>query len=106
MGPHRRPLTKVGTSEAPEPATRLRLAELPIVVALAGVAIGLVVIALHHFREGSLVIACAVIAAAVFRLLLPTRRAGLLAVRGRLLDVAVLGALGVGMLALALAVPA
>jgi hypothetical protein len=74
-------------------------------VALLGVVVGLAVIALHHFRAGTLIVACAVVAAAVLRLFLPSRRAGLLAVRGRFFDVAVLGALGLGMLALGLAVP-
>jgi hypothetical protein len=47
----------------------------------------------------------AVVAAAVFRLVLPSRRAGLLVVRSRLFDVTVLAVLGLAILALGLAVP-
>lgn len=78
------------------------LHELPLALVLSGVAVGLVVIALHHFRWGNLVIAGSLLAGALLRLVLPTRRAGLLAVRARFTDVVTMVVMGVGLLVLAL----
>jgi hypothetical protein len=72
---------------------------------LAGVGLGLIVIAFHHFRIGSLLIAFSVLGAAVLRLLVPSRFVGLLAVRGRAVDVATMSALGGVLVGVALAVP-
>jgi ABC-type bacteriocin/lantibiotic exporter with double-glycine peptidase domain len=54
---------------------------------------------------GRLVIAVGLLLAAVLRLVLPARRAGLLVVRSRRLDVALLLVLGAALLALASSVP-
>ena len=78
------------------------LHELPLALVISGVAIGLVVIALHHFRWGNLVIAGSLLAGSLLRLVLPTRRAGLLAVRARFTDVVTMLVMGVGLLVLAL----
>ena len=51
-----------------------------------------------------LAVACGL--AGVFRLLLPARQAGLLAVRGRLVDVVCYGGLAVAIVVLGLALPA
>ena len=75
--------------------------ELPLAVVIAGAGVGLVIIALHHFRWGNLAISAAVLAGAIFRLVLPTRRAGLLAVRSRFTDVVTMGALGGALMVLA-----
>lgn len=90
---------------APRGPFRRLIAELPLELVIAGVGLGLIVIADHHFRVGSVLIACSIIAGAGLRLMLPARRAGLLAVRGRLVDVVTLAVLGAALLALALAVP-
>ena len=66
----------------------------PIIVVLLGVAIALTLVALDYFRRGSVVLAGSVLLAAFLRLLLPDREAGLLVVRSRRVDVAVLGILG------------
>lgn len=66
----------------------------PILVVLAGVVIALVLVTLDYFRRGSVVLAGSVLLAAFLRLLLPDRDAGLLVVRSRRVDVAVLGVLG------------
>ena len=49
-------------------------------------------------KSGTLVIAGALLAGSLIRLVLPDDRAGMLASRRRLADVAVLAALGVGLL--------
>jgi len=71
-----------------------------------GVCLGLgVVIGLHRFRRGTLLIAASVILGAWLRALLPGSRCGLLKVRGRAFDVATMLVLGVALVVVALAVP-
>ena len=81
---------------------RSALAELPLALAIAGAGLGLIVIALHHFRWGNLLIAGSMLTAALLRLVLPTRQAGLLVVRSRFTDVVTMGAIGGALLVLAL----
>ena len=78
------------------------LGELPLLSVIGGVALGLVIIGLHHFRWGNLVIAGSLMAGALFRAILPTRQAGLLAVRSRFTDVLTMVAMGGALLVLAL----
>jgi hypothetical protein len=82
------------------------LRELPLIVVLAVVAAGLVLGTLDRWRVGAGVLGVAVVLAGALRLLLPARRAGLLVVRSRQLDVAVLVVLGAALLVLASSVPA
>lgn len=78
------------------------LRELPLALIIGGVALGLVIIGLHHFRWGNLVIAGSLLAGAFLRLVLPTRRAGLLAVRSRFTDIVTMSAMGGSLMLLAL----
>jgi hypothetical protein len=77
----------------------------PLLVVLLGVLVALVLVGLDFFRRGSIVLAGSVLLAAFLRLLLPDREAGLLVVRSRRVDVAVLGALGALLAAFAFWVP-
>lgn len=79
--------------------------QMPALVVLALTAAGLFWVSRRNWREGLFLVAAGCLAGAVLRLVLPTRRAGLLAVRGRLLDVAVLGGLGAVVLLLTAVVP-
>ncbi len=67
---------------------------------------GMVLIATEYWRRGLTVVGAAAVLAALFRLVLPARRAGWLAVRSRTLDVLIFGSLGVALAAVAIAVPA
>jgi hypothetical protein len=78
------------------------LGEWPLTLIIAGVAVGLVIIGLHHFRWGNLLIAGSLVAGAFFRLVLPTRRAGLLAIRSRFTDVLTMSVIGGSLMLLAL----
>jgi hypothetical protein len=78
------------------------LRQWPLVLVIAVIGVGLIVIAMHHFRWGSLAIASATVGAAFLRLVLPARRAGWLAVRSRLLDVVTTGSIGIALMVLAL----
>jgi hypothetical protein len=84
------------------------LRNLPIVLVLALGATGIAYSAVvpPHWLRGVLLLAVACGLAGVFRLLLPARQAGLLAVRGRLVDVLCYGGLAVAIVVLGLALPA
>ncbi len=85
---------------------RSRSREWPISLVLLGIAISLVFVATDHFRRGSLVLAVSVVLAIFLRLFLPENQAGMLAVRSKSVDVAILTVLGVGLAIFALWVPA
>jgi hypothetical protein len=88
-------------SRADDTTSWRRLAtQLPYGIVLAGVVAGLATIRSgdDEVRGGTLVIAGSLLAGAVARLVLPDARAGMLKSRRRLMDVAALAALGVGLL--------
>ena len=80
--------------------------ELPLMAVLLVVSVGLLLGVLSRWRTGAVALGAAVLLAGLLRLLLPARQAGLLVVRSRRLDVAVLLVLGVALVALATSVPA
>ncbi len=89
---------------AGEPGPR-RFAEWPIALVLAVILAGLAVVASGHFRRGTVVLSFGVALALFLRLLLPGREAGMLRVRSKRIDVAVLSVLAVGVGVLSLWVP-
>ena len=82
-------------------------AQLPYLIVLCGVLVGLALIwqGAHYVRPGTLAVAGAVFAAATARLILPEQRAGLLASRRRAIDVTALAILAVGLLVAGLVLP-
>jgi hypothetical protein len=84
----------------------VRLYEAPLALVVVTVTAGLVAVALNYWRTGLFLVAGALVLGALLRLVLPERRAGLLVVRSRALDVVALGLLGVGIGVLAAVVPA
>lgn len=85
---------------------RVPVRQLPITGVLLVVAVGLALAALGYWRLGTATVAGAVLLAGVLRLALPVRRAGLLVVRSRRIDVVLLVGLGAALLALSGSVPA
>ncbi|RBY80112.1 hypothetical protein DQ239_03205 [Blastococcus sp. TF02-09] len=79
--------------------------QLPLLAVLAGVAVGLALVALEHWRKGLTVMGLALVGAALLRLFLPERRVGFLAVRSRPVDVFLLVAAGVALTTISLAIP-
>ena len=77
----------------------------PLVVVLTIAAVGLALMFID-FRLGTSILAGSVITALVMRLVLPTRRAGLLVVRTRTIDSVVLSIIAGGLLLLAIITPA
>ena len=79
----------------------------PLLLVLAGVLCGLVVAVVgpDSWRLGCLVIGGSLLVGAVERVVLPARDVGLLDVRGRAFDTAVLALAGAAIVALAILVP-
>ena len=82
------------------------LRQLPLLVVLVVVGVGLMVVTVGHWRQGLVVIGLALVGAAVLRLLLPVRRVGFLAVRSRPTDVLLLALAGLALAVTALTIPA
>jgi hypothetical protein len=82
------------------PGARRLAAQLPYGIVLAGVVVGLATIRAGDLavRGGTLVMAGALLAGALARLVLPEGKVGMLSSRRRLVDAAVLAALGAGLL--------
>jgi Protein of unknown function (DUF3017) len=89
----------VGPGDARRARNRLTV-HLPYGIVLAGIVAGLITVrgGNQAVRGGTLVIAGALLAGALARLVLPERRAGMLASRRRLVDAAALAILGIGLL--------
>lgn len=77
----------------------------PAASVIAVVAVGLVAVSLSAWQTGVLLIGAGLLLGAGLRLTLPARSAGLLVVRSRAVDAAVLLALGFALVLLASTVP-
>ena len=96
------------TAEVPARARAPRWVNLPYAIVLVAVAGGLSWVALgsaRHVQAGMTTVASALLAAAVLRLVLSERAAGLLVSRRRVLDVMALASLGAGIMAAVLVLP-
>ena len=81
------------------------LRQLPLLVVLVTVGVGLFVVTIGHWRQGLVMIGLVLIGSAVLRLLLPVRSVGFLAVRSRFIDVVLLAGAGVALTVLVLTIP-
>lgn len=63
--------------------------------------VGMALVLTQHWRRGAILLGVALIVAAVLRAFVPIERAGLLAIRGRPVDVLCYGAFGVVIVVLA-----
>jgi Protein of unknown function (DUF3017) len=98
-----------GSTSAPEPAPRAAraLAWLPYLIVLA-IAVGGLYFAWRGPEDagrGTGLVGCALLAAAVFRLVLPARYAAPLSSRGKAADVLGYAVFGAGVLVLAISLP-
>ena len=105
--------TGTDTSEGPRAPLYLRrpflagvLRQLPLAAVLLAVGVGLLLVTTDHWRKGLVVMGLALVGAAALRLLVPVRHMGFLAVRGRPVDVLLMGGTGLVLTGIALAVPA
>ncbi len=109
-GMRRRAVGREPGAGAAIPGTAVRIArpaQIPYWLTLSGVVVLLVLMGERalSIRGGTLAMAGIVLAAALARIVLPERRAGMLVSRRRLVDVAVLTALGAGLLIAGLVLP-
>jgi hypothetical protein len=83
------------------------LAWLPYLIVLAGVAAGMFVAwqGSRHAARGTELVGCSLLAAALARLILPPRYAGLLSTRRKASDVLAFAVFGAAVLAVALVLP-
>jgi hypothetical protein len=87
------------------PGVRSRLPlHAPVAVVFAVVVVGMVRVLTQHWREGAALLGGALLLAALLRVLLPTERAGLLAIRSRPVDVLIYSAFGGVLVVLALTI--
>ncbi|MFG1814611.1 DUF3017 domain-containing protein [Kribbella sp. NPDC049174] len=82
-----------------------RRSEWPLILSLLVAATGLVVLTFYNWRNGVLVFAGAVLLAGILRATLTDTAAGLLHVRGRMFDTALLIGVGLAIGGLGLIVP-
>jgi hypothetical protein len=80
-------------------------AQLPYILVLCGVAAGLVLVALNHFKRGSVLLAAAALLGALARLLLSGKHVGMLATRKKGTDVFIMVAFAIGIAVVAWVVP-
>ncbi|QKV76383.1 DUF3017 domain-containing protein [Amycolatopsis sp. Hca4] len=81
-----------------------RFTQLPFAAVLLVVAVAALRIFQYHWREGAALIGAALLLAALLRAALPTTRAGLLAIRGKLVDVVTFTSLAAAVLYVALTI--
>ena len=105
---HREPEPIDVPAESAEPAGRRYPSTIGgacYLVLLGTSTVGLWITARGDWRLGVRWIAASLVVAAVLRLLLPTREAGMLAVRRRALDVSLLAVVGVALFVLSVTIP-
>jgi hypothetical protein len=76
----------------------------PLILVLAITAVGLARIGQYNWREGTVLLGAALVFAGLMRAVLPTDRIGLVAIRGRGVDVLLYGGLGLMVMAVALTI--
>ncbi|WP_329052275.1 DUF3017 domain-containing protein [Amycolatopsis sp. NBC_01488] len=81
-----------------------RFTQLPFAVVLLVVAVAALRIFQYHWREGAALIGAALLLAGVLRAVLPAARAGLLAIRGKVVDIVTYAGLAAAVLYVALTI--
>jgi len=102
----RQEMQAAALTDVPQEAARWEQLSYSLIVAGVLIALGIIMLGTHHLKGGTLVLAGILLVAAIARLVLPDRLAGMLSTRRRLLDVAIFAALGFGLLAAGLGVAA
>jgi Protein of unknown function (DUF3017) len=78
--------------------------QIPLLLVLAVATLGLIRIVQYNWREGTTLIGMALVLAGALRALLPDGRIGLVAIRGRGIDVLLYGGLGLAVMAVSLTI--
>ncbi|WP_290059765.1 DUF3017 domain-containing protein [Amycolatopsis solani] len=83
---------------------RARFTQLPFALVLLVAAVAVLRIVQYHWREGAALIGVALLLAGVLRAVLPATRAGLLVIRGKVVDIVTYTALAAAVLYVALTI--
>ena len=86
------------------PTRRAFLTSLPFALVLTVAAAGLLRIVLYHWREGATLIGVSLLLAAALRAVLATNQAGLIAIRGRGVDVLLYASFGAAIMLVSLTI--
>jgi DUF3017 family protein len=81
-----------------------RFTQLPFAVVLLVMAVAVLRIVQYHWREGAALIGAALLLAGALRAVLPTAKAGLLAIRGKIVDIVTYAGLAAAVLYVALTI--
>lgn len=76
----------------------------PTLVVLAIAVVGMARVLTQHWREGAVLLGGALLVASALRMILPTDRSGLLAIRSRVIDVLCYAGFGLAMVILAVTI--
>lgn len=88
-----------------QPLIERTIDQWPLALVLLGLVVGLVVLSFSDFRIGSIILGVAIIFGGALRLVLPRERAGLLAIRGRPIDLLTMFGLGIALTTVAVLIP-
>lgn len=88
-----------------QPLIERTIDQWPLALVLLGLVAGLVVLSFFDFRAGSMILGVAIIFGGALRLVLPRERAGLLAIRGRPIDLLTMFGLGIALTTVAVLIP-
>nr|WP_130345794.1 DUF3017 domain-containing protein [Herbihabitans rhizosphaerae] len=88
-------------AQRPRPSIAIHV---PFLLVMIVVVIAIVRISQYHWRQGGTLIGAAMVLAAALRAILPSDRAGLIAVRGRAVDTLLYGGLGLVIVFIALSI--
>lgn len=88
-----------------QPLIERTIDQWPLALVLLGLVLGLVVLSFYDFRVGSIMLGVAIIFGGALRLVLPRDRAGLLAIRGRPIDLLTMFGLGIALTTVAVLIP-
>lgn len=88
-----------------QPLIERTIDQWPLALVLLGLVVGLVVLSFSDFRIGSIILGVAIIFGGALRLVLPRERAGLLAIRGRPIDLLTMFGLGITLTTVAVLIP-
>jgi hypothetical protein len=88
-----------------QPLIERTIDQWPLALVLMGLVVGLVVLSFYDFRVGSVILGVAVIFGGALRLVLSRERAGLLAIRGRPIDLLTMFGLGITLTTVAVLIP-
>jgi len=102
---HREPEVPAESAEPPGRRYPSTIGGVCYLLVLAAAAFGLAITAHGSWRLGVRWIAASLLVAAVLRLLLPSRDAGMLAVRRRSIDVLLLTVVGIALIVLSVTIP-